>query len=71
MNARNARRLLVIFFAFYTLALTFPGMIPFNRVHPFVFGLPFSIFWVTLWVALSGLALALAWRAEPSGDTEE
>ncbi len=71
MDVRAARRLVVAFFAAYTLALTYPGLLPVNRIRPFVLGLPFSIFWVASWVALSCLAFAWLWRAEKAADEEE
>jgi hypothetical protein len=53
-------RYLLLFFLVYLLALTFPGILPFNRIEPFVLGLPFSFAWVILWVVLGWGALA--WR---------
>jgi hypothetical protein len=54
---RAARRLVGAFFAINLIALTFPGVMPFNRLRPFVLGLPFNFFWVVLWVVLGGAAL--------------
>ncbi|MBI4409331.1 MAG: DUF3311 domain-containing protein [Gemmatimonadetes bacterium] len=59
MRARTARRLAIAFFALYALVLTYPGVLPFNRIRPLVFGLPFIMFWVALWVALAGVTLWL------------
>ncbi len=71
MSRRAARTLALIFFAAYTLALTYPGFVPFNRIRPFVLGLPFSFFWVVLWVAASLLVLWILHHAETtSGDGE-
>ena len=42
-----------VFFVAMTVALTFPGIIPFNRIRPFVFGIPFVFAWVLGWVAAS------------------
>jgi hypothetical protein len=53
MSPRAARRLLVAFFVLYTIALTYPGALVANRIEPLVFGLPFIMFWVVLWVVLS------------------
>lgn len=70
MTERGARRLVVITFVLYTLALLWPGVIPFNRIRPFILGLPFNFFWVVLWVVLGGIALWLADRvyARSTGD---
>lgn len=57
MSRRTARTLTAIFFACFLLAVTWPGMIPFNHARPFVLGLPFSFFWVVLWVVGGGLVL--------------
>ncbi len=36
------------------------GGIPFaNRVHPYVLGLPFLLFWVVAWVVISSATTAL------------
>ncbi len=59
MRTRAARLVFWIFLVLYTVALTWPGMLPFDRIHPFVLGLPFSMFWVALWVAGGVLAFWL------------
>lgn len=64
MSARAARILVAVFFLGYTVFLTWPGVLPFNRIRPFILGLPFSMAWVGLWVALSGVVLAILHRAE-------
>lgn len=33
--------------------LCFPGIVPFNRPRPFIFGLPFVLAWVALWIVLA------------------
>jgi hypothetical protein len=35
-----------------------------NRVEPLVLGLPFVLFWILLWVALTPIVLFLASRVE-------
>ena len=35
-----------------------------NRVEPFVLGLPFALFWVTLWVLLTALIMAVVYRLD-------
>ena len=50
MTPRLARTVAVVYFVLFAVAVTWPGMIPFNRIYPLVLGLPFSMFWVTLWV---------------------
>jgi membrane protein required for beta-lactamase induction len=57
---------------FLTLVFALPLV---NRVQPIVFGLPFLLFWILVWVALTPLILALAYRLEkkynPPDDDEE
>jgi len=57
-------------FAALVLALPFV-----NRLRPMVFGLPFVLFWILLWVALTPLALFLADRFDrrdrPAGRDDE
>jgi hypothetical protein len=50
------------FFLLFTVAVTWPGMIPFNRVEPMVLGLPFNMVWIALWVVLSFVVLVLVDR---------
>ncbi len=50
------------------------GLIPFiamclsislwDRIYPFVFGLPFNIFWLVLWILLTPLCMFFAYRME-------
>ena len=35
-----------------------------NRVEPFVLGLPFALFWVTMWVVLTALIMAVVYRLD-------
>lgn len=63
MSSRTARRVFIAFFLAYAVALTFPGVLPFNRIRPLVFGLPFSMVWVALWVVAGFVVLLLTDRA--------
>ncbi len=50
------------------------GLIPFvamcftvflwDRVHPFVLGLPFNIFWIILWILITPIIMSFAYRSE-------
>jgi hypothetical protein len=57
VSERRGAAIAVAFFTLYTVALTWPGALPFNRIRPFVLGVPFSLAWVTLWVILGGLTI--------------
>jgi len=46
---------------FLTLVLALPFV---NRVEPLVLGLPFILFWILLWVALTPVSLFLACKTE-------
>lgn len=60
-----------LFFLLFALALTWPGMIPFNRIYPLVLGLPFSMAWIGLWVVLSFLVLLWVDQAEKKAGGHE
>ncbi|WP_273843238.1 DUF3311 domain-containing protein [Rubrobacter calidifluminis] len=57
------------------------GVIPFlgilggiffaNRVEPFVFGMPFILFWIVLWVVLTSVVMAIIYRLDPRNREEE
>ncbi len=61
---RWTRRGATVFFLFFVLAVTWPGMAPFNRIHPLVLGLPFSMFWIAVWVFSSFLVLVAVDKIE-------
>ena len=50
----------VVFAAFF---LTFPGVLPFNRLLPLVLGMPFVLGWVAFWVALAFFVFSAVDRA--------
>lgn len=64
MSKRAVRTLAAVFFALNALAVTWPGFTPFNRVHPLVLGLPFSLAWIASWVLLSMVVLWIVDRVE-------
>lgn len=37
-----------------------------NRVEPFVFGLPFILFWIVMWVVLTSIIMAVIYRLDPT-----
>ncbi len=58
MKHRLVPALAIVYFLAMFVALTYPGYVPFNRIHPFVLGMPFSLFWQILWI--SGAVVVLA-----------
>lgn len=59
MTVRAARRIVIALLVLYAVFLTWPGIVPFNRIEPLVLGLPFVMFWIACWVVLVGVAFAL------------
>ena len=57
---RSVRIAFLAFLVVNAVAVTYPGILPFNRVRPFVFGLPFVFFWVALWIVLGMVMLLIA-----------
>ena len=51
MSLRTARLLAAGYMILMAVAVTWPGTVPFARIHPMVLGLPFSFFWPAAWVA--------------------
>lgn len=44
-----------------------------NRIHPFVLGMPFLMFWIVLWVVLTSVFMFVVYKLDPSnhgGDPE-
>jgi hypothetical protein len=47
---RVATYLAVAYFVAMALAVSFPGIIPFNTIRPYVFGVPFVFVWYLCWI---------------------
>ena len=56
---RKVRTAFAAFLLINAVAVTFPGVVPFNRIRPFVLGLPFILFWVVLWIILALIMLVV------------
>lgn len=61
----------ILAFAYFiamAFAMTYPGYVPANRIRPFVFGLPFSLFWQVLWItgAIVVLGTVFIWEKRSS-----
>jgi hypothetical protein len=63
MSGRAARWLLAVYLAACAVALTWPGVVPFNRVHPLVLGLPLPLAWSTFWLVLGFVVFVVVHRA--------
>ena len=64
MSLRTARTLTAVYFTAALIAVTWPGLVPFARIRPFVLGLPFSMAWIAAWIAGSVVVLFLLDRVE-------
>lgn len=71
MNRSAARRIFITFFVVCTVALTYPGFVPFNRTRPLVLGLPFNLAWPLGWIVLCFLVLILLDRVLARGADRE
>lgn len=48
------------------------GGIPFaNKVTPYVFGMPFVLFWIVMWVVLTSGIMAIVFKLDPTNKEEE
>jgi preprotein translocase subunit SecY len=70
LSVRTARVLAVAYFVLFAAAVTWPGMVPFNRIRPLILGLPFSLAWIALWVTGGVFVLWMLHVAERKGDGE-
>lgn len=70
MTLPRVRWATALFFLLYTVAVTWPGAVPFNRIRPLVGGLPFSMVWVALWLVLSFGVLIVLDRFETRDEDE-
>jgi len=57
MRIRLVPALAVLYYAAMIFFVTYPGYVPFDRVRPFVLGMPFSLFWQVCWIVGAGLVL--------------
>ena len=54
----------VFYFVVMAVAVTFPGVRPFNAIYPLILGLPFSFAWVVGWVIGAGVVFFLVYLVE-------
>ena len=59
----------------WLLVIPFIGMafcLPFaNKIEPYIFGLPFLLFWIVLWMILSSVTMLIVYRLEYGGKDGE
>lgn len=66
MSVRFARALTLAYLVAYACAVTWPGMLPFNRIQPLILGLPFSMVWIAIWIIGGCLVLWMLDHVESS-----
>ena len=64
MIVRAVRLLTTIYMIAFLLAVTWPGFVLFNRVTPIIFGLPFNLFCIALFIVIGMGVLYLLYRSE-------
>lgn len=42
-----------------------------NRIEPYVFGLPFLLFWIALWMLLSSVIILIVYKLDPANEGSE
>ncbi|MEE9133970.1 MAG: hypothetical protein V3U13_10455 [Gemmatimonadota bacterium] len=70
MRSRLIPTLAVLYYLAMLFFVTYPGYVPFDRIRPFVFGIPFSMFWQVLWICGAIFVLAGVFLWEKSRSTE-
>ncbi len=64
MSLRWTRLAVTAFLLFFVFAVTWPGILPFNRLEPRILGMPFVMAWHAGLLVLTGVVLYLADRVE-------
>jgi hypothetical protein len=71
MTVRSARALVIAYITAYAIVLIYPGILPFNRIRPFILGMPFVLVWVAGWVGLGVIVLHVLERAKSREEDAE
>ena len=61
MHKPTTKAMLIGLAPFIAMCFTVPLW---DRLYPFVFGLPFNIFWIVLWIILTPICMYCAYRVE-------
>lgn len=65
MSRRRFQTIFIVVMGLAFLPTIFPVFAVANRVEPFVFGLPFSFFWVVAWILLVFSLLLVMYLIDP------
>ncbi len=71
MGIRTVRWLTAVYMIAFLIAVTWPGFLLFNRVTPIIFGLPFNLFCIALFIVFGMVVLSLLYHSEQSHDDEK
>ncbi|MEK5391384.1 DUF3311 domain-containing protein [Margalitia sp. FSL K6-0131] len=71
MSQRKFNTFYIIIALIPFLMLIFPLFELGNRATPIVLGLPFSFFWVILWIIITFVGLIILYKFDPKKDGEE
>ena len=47
------------------------GIVFANRVEPFVWGMPFILFWIVTWVVLTSVIMFIIYNLDPANKEDE
>ncbi len=47
------------------------GAVVFNRVTPFILGMPFLLFWLVLWIVLTSVIMFVIYRCDPQNQDQD
>ncbi|HUH66979.1 MAG TPA: DUF3311 domain-containing protein [Syntrophales bacterium] len=61
MHKPTAKAILIGLIPFIAMCFSVPLW---DRIYPFVFYLPFNIFWIVIWIVLTPICMYFAYRAE-------
>jgi len=72
MRIRLVPTLAALYYVAMIFFVTYPGYVPFDRIRPFVLGMPFSMFWQVMWIcgAIFVLAGVYFWEKGRRADTQ-
>ncbi|MDO7487360.1 DUF3311 domain-containing protein [Peribacillus frigoritolerans] len=44
----------------------FLGLLPYvNKIEPYIFGMPFLLFWVAFWMVMASIILMIVYKFDP------
>lgn len=70
MNTKTFTTLFILCSVLPLLMLIFPLFEIANRATPIIIGLPFSFFWVILWIVINFVLLLILYRFDPDKEEE-